>query len=75
MHAANCPVLDREVRIDPQSVLSMHKTSEGVVTYYRCRCGALCVMLQTRSGSGHRVYHPESVVGDAPREPALAGIA
>ncbi|MDX1622059.1 MAG: hypothetical protein R3320_13765 [Nitriliruptorales bacterium] len=75
MRSANCPVLNRDVLVGPESVLSMHNTSEGVVSYYRCRCGELCVMVETRSGSGHRVYHPESALEATPREPTLAGIA
>jgi hypothetical protein len=38
-----CPDHGRMDAADPQQWISVHRTSTGMVVYYRCRCGRICV--------------------------------
>lgn len=69
MFTVHCPVEGAEVLRGPSSVLSLHNTSEGIVTYVRCVCGGIAVMVSGRFATAPRVHHP------APELPVAVGAA
>lgn len=58
MFSVHCPVRGAEVLLGPGSIRSMHNTSEGILTYFQCRCGQLGWMVDGRHASHHHVEHP-----------------
>lgn len=69
MFSITCPVEGAEVLRGPRSILSMHNTSAGVVTYVRCACGQIVVMVTGQLATEPRVHHP--VPGDTPAADAV----
>lgn len=57
MYRFHCPVDDIEVPPEPRRLLSAHRTSEGTVSYVRCRCGKIAVMV-TGALLDRAVFHP-----------------
>jgi len=55
----HCTSAQRTEVLDKDSVLSAHRTSAGVATYLRCRCGALVIELPD-GGIVHPAPRPES---------------
>lgn len=71
MFSVHCPEAGAEVLLGPRSVLSMHNTQRGVVTYFRCRCGTTGVLVSGRASLRETAYHP----GHGPaEEPAAAAV-
>lgn len=58
MFSVHCPEAGTEVLLGPRSVLSMHNTSQGIVGYFRCRCGTLGVVVTGRGSMVQTSYHP-----------------
>lgn len=58
MFTIHCPVAGAEVLRGPRSILSMHNSSDGVVTYVRCSCGQIAVMVTGQLATEPRVHHP-----------------
>lgn len=76
MFSIACPVEGAQVLRGPRSILSMHNTSAGVVTYVRCRCGQIVVMVTGQLATEQRVHHPapvEAPVADVVGEPVPVG--
>lgn len=65
MFNIHCPVAGTEVLRGPSSVLSMHNTSAGIVTYVRCQCGAIAVVVSGQLATEPRVHHPAPAVAPA----------
>lgn len=72
MFSVHCPEAGAEVLLGPRSIRSMHNTSEGVVSYFRCRCGATGVLVSGRRAVGERAYHPAREAAEA-AVPATVG--
>ncbi|MBW3619157.1 MAG: hypothetical protein KY461_02845 [Actinobacteria bacterium] len=62
MFSLYCPVLDAEVLRGPRAILSMHNSSEGVVSYVTCQCGSIAVMVTGQLADVPRVHHPAADV-------------
>lgn len=75
MFTIHCPVEGAEVLRGPRSILSMHNTSEGVVSYVRCVCGQIAVMRTGRYATEPTVHHPVTPAELAPEAPVAAGVA
>ncbi|MBW3659291.1 MAG: hypothetical protein KY457_11680 [Actinobacteria bacterium] len=76
MFSIHCPVEGAEVLRGPRSILSMHNTSAGVVTYVRCACGQIVVMVTGQLATEPRVHHPAPAgtpVADVAGEPVPLG--
>lgn len=75
MFSVHCPKYEAEVLRGPSSVISVHNTSQGVVTYLRCQCGAVVVMVTGRLAGRTVSHHPdvEAAGTERRREPALVG--
>ena len=76
MFAINCPVEGAQVLRGPRSVVSLHNTSAGIVTYVRCRCGQIVVMVSGQLATEPRVHHPvpaAAPVADVAAEPLPVG--
>lgn len=58
MFAVPCPVIGAEVHLGPRNILSRHKTSRGVVGYFRCRCGTVAVFHTARDVGTTTYHHP-----------------
>lgn len=75
MFTIHCPVEGAEVLRGPRSILSMHNTSQGVVTYLRCVCGATAVMVSGQYATEPRVHHPAAEAEVATGAPVTVGAA
>lgn len=58
MFSVHCPEAGAEILLGPRSILSMHNTQRGVVSYFRCHCGATGVLVSGRASLEEVVHHP-----------------
>lgn len=72
MFSVHCPEAGAEILLGPRSILSMHNTQRGIVSYFRCRCGATGVLVSGRASLEEVAHHPASQPFEAPR-PAAVG--
>lgn len=63
MFSVHCPEAGAEILLGSRSILSMRNTQRGVVSYFRCRCGAAGVLVSGRGSLEEVAHHPA-------REPA-----
>ena len=75
MFSVHCPEAGAEILLGPRSILSMHNTQRGVVSYFRCRCGATGVLVSGRASLEEVVHHPARRSELEPtREPVPAAV-